>query len=204
MSHLHQINSLHNHYFALRHGQSKANVMEIVLSDLHDGQLEEYTLTEEGERQVTESISKAKEGNVLGADTLIISSPFSRARRTAEIAHEVLGCSQQVILDERLRERWFGDFEKKPNTSYNDVWVEDKDDPQHTKFNVESAESVQKRTTELIKELEERYSGKNIILVSHGDALQILQTGFAKVSPAVHRELEHLNTAELRKLDLKN
>jgi broad specificity phosphatase PhoE len=100
-------------------------------------------------------------------------------------------------------QRWFGDWEKTGNANYQKVWDIDKSDPEHKEQNVESANDVQKRTTELVADIENEYSGKNILLVSHGDALQILQTGFKKVSPATHRELEHLQTAEIRKLDLE-
>ena len=36
---------LNNKYFILRHGESKANVAEIIISDLENGIKEEFTLT---------------------------------------------------------------------------------------------------------------------------------------------------------------
>jgi probable phosphoglycerate mutase len=202
MTFLHRTARLRNQYFVLRHGQSKANTQGIILSHPHDGQLEEFTLTEEGERQVRASVEMMKASGELGQDAIIISSPFSRCKRTAEIAKETLGTDTQIIFDERLRERWFGDHERKDNTRYDLVWQDDKTNPSHTVANVESASDVQKRTSSLIEDLESRYEGKNILLVSHGDALRIMQTGFAKQDPSVHRSLRHLETAEIRKLDL--
>lgn len=202
MTFLHQTQRLKNRYFVLRHGQSHANIQGVILSDLHDGQLETFTLTEEGEQQVRASVETAEANDVLGQDTIIISSPFSRCRRTAEIAKEVLESHAQIIFDERLRERWFGNWERKDNGHYADVWADDKIDSNHINANVESATDVQRRTASLIQELEHRHEGKRILLVSHGDALQIMQTGFAKASPSVHRELEHLQTAEIRELHL--
>lgn len=172
------------------------------MSDLHDGQLNEFSLSEEGERQVRASAEAMKASGMLDEDTIIISSPFSRCRRTAEIIREVLGASAQIIFDERLRERWFGNWERKDNGSYDKVWSEDRTNANHTVEGVESAADVQRRTASLIEELERRYEGKKIILVSHGDALQIMQTGFAKAHPSTHRELKHLETAEIRELDL--
>ncbi len=102
-----------------------------------------------------------------------------------------------------MRERYFGDWEQKHNRHYQDVWDEDINDPNHKNNNVESTAEVLDRTTSLIKDLEEKYSGKKILLVSHGDALQILQTGFEKVSSSCHRSLPHLNVAEIRELTLK-
>jgi len=194
---------MNNDYFALRHGQSQPNVLGIVLSGLEDGKKEEYTLTKEGEGQVQISVKKAKEEELLGSDTIIYSSPFSRAKKTAEIAKEVLGVEAEIIFDDRLRERWFGDWEKTDNTAYEKIWKEDRVNPEHKIKNVESALEVQKRITSLIEDLEEKYIGKNILLVSHGDTLQILQTGFLKISASEHREVPHLHTAEIRKLNNK-
>ncbi len=204
MTFLHRTNRLHNQYFALRHGQSKANAEGVIISDLKNGQLEEYTLTSEGENQVRVSAQMAKSSGMLDRDTIIISSPFSRCRRTAEIAKDILNVSSKIIFDERLRERWFGDWEQTSNAHYENVWTDDATNPEHGNANVESAVDVQKRTASLIHDLEKRYQGKNILLVSHGDALQIMQTGFAKQSPATHRALKHLETAEIRKLHLTN
>jgi probable phosphoglycerate mutase len=201
MNHIESIDKLKNDYFALRHGQSNANVAKIVLSDLEDGKKKEYTLTREGEGQVEISVKKAKGEELLGSDTIIYSSPFSRAKKTAEIAKEILGAQEDIIFDDRLRERWFGDWEKTDSAAYEKVWKADNENPEHKEKNVESATEVLKRTTSLIKDLEEKYEGKNILLVSHGDVLQILQTGFQKVSSSLHRKLKYLETAEIRKLN---
>lgn len=136
----------------------------------------------------------------MGGDTIIYSSPFSRAKRTAEIAKEVLCVDSDIIFDDRLRERWFGDWEKTDNSAYEKIWEVDKINPEHKEKNVESAKEVLERTMDLVKELEGKYNGKNILLVSHGDALQIMQTGFHRVSPSLHRTLKHLETAEIRRL----
>jgi broad specificity phosphatase PhoE len=152
-------------------------------------------LTEKGEKQVRDSVSTAK-----GDDTIIISSPFSRCKRTAEIAAEVLGVNTAIIFDDRLRERWFGNWERKGNDNYEKVWEIDKVDPNHKIELVESAQDVQDRTASVVADCEKKYKGKKVLLVSHGDALQILQTWFRNVSPGKHRELTHLETAEIRKV----
>ena len=191
---------LKNRYFILRHGESKANVAKIILSHPQEGVKKEYTLTNEGENQVRKSVEQVKEKGQLDKETIIYSSPFSRCKRTAEVTKEVLGIKSEIIFDDKLRERWFGDWEGQHNSNYQKVWDKDKIDAKHKKFNVESAKEVQERTLSLIKDLESKYSGKKILLVSHGDALQILQTGFLNKSPTEHRELPHLHTAEIKEL----
>lgn len=194
---------LHNTYFALRHGESIPNIKKIIISHPERGKDDEFTLTENGEQQVYTSVGAAKEQGLLGADTIIYSSPFSRCKRTAAIAKKVLGVEEEIHFDERLRERWFGDWDQTSNEHYEKVWANDAHDATHEIAHVESALNVQKRTMELIHELEQRYSGKKILLVSHGDALQIMQTAFHAVDARLHRSLTHFNTAEVRRLDLR-
>jgi len=194
--------NLNNRYFALRHGQSKPNISQIILSHPEEGKKDEYTLTSEGENQVRNSLKKAKEQELLDSDTVIYSSPFSRCKKTAQIAKEVLGVKDKIIIDDRLQERWFGDWEKSHNSNYQKVWEKDRQNPKHQEEKVESAFDVLKRTISLIEDLEKKYTGKKIILVSHGDALQILQAGLLNKSPSVHREIESIDTAEIKELKI--
>jgi broad specificity phosphatase PhoE len=191
--------NLKNHYFVQRHGKSKANEEGIIVSHPENG-IGGYGLAVEGKNQVQMAVEKAKNDKILDSNTIIISSDFSRTMETAEIAKQVLG-ADAVIPSPKLRERNFGEWEKTGNESYEKVWEDDIKDPNHKVKNVESVQEVQDRTTSLIADLEEKYKGKNILLVSHGDALQILQTAFENVPSSHHRTLRHLETAEIRRLN---
>jgi probable phosphoglycerate mutase len=132
---------------------------------------------------------------------VICSSDFSRARQTAEIVRAHLAAAE-VIITEALRERCFGDLEGSPVGNYARVWGADEAVAGHADGGVEPAEAVLDRATALIADLERRYSGRDILLVSHGDTLQILQAGFLRLDPSRHRQLPHLRTAEIRELRL--
>jgi broad specificity phosphatase PhoE len=190
-----------NHYFILRHGESVPNTRGIILSDLNEGIKDDHTLTKHGEDQVAHSVEEAKGQELLDEGTIIYSSPFSRCKRTAEIAKSILGVKTDIIFDDRLRERWFGDWEGTGNENYQKVWDKDISDPDHKEANMESTTEVVQRVVSIIQDLEKIYSGKNILLVSHGDALQILQTFFQNRSSAEHRGLPHLKVAEVRKIN---
>jgi len=194
---------LKNRYFIIRHGESKANMAEMILSHPEHGTHKDFTLTEHGEKEVIDSIQKLKAEGLLDDETVIYSSPFSRCQRTGEIAKEILDVKDEIHFDDRLRERFFGDFERTHNSNYQKVWDVDVNNPDHKDFNVESTQEVQNRTLSLINDLEEKYVSSKILLVSHGDTLQILQTGFLNKSPKEHRDLTHLKTAEIRELILK-
>ena len=71
---------MHNRYFLMRHGESEANVADLIISYPETG-CKRYGLSKQGRQQVR--LSALESG--LGSDTLIISSDFLRARETATL-----------------------------------------------------------------------------------------------------------------------
>lgn len=185
----------------MRHGTSTANEAGIIVSDTQRG-VSGYGLSEKGELEVKASANKARLEKVFNSDTIIISSDFTRARETAEILADVFGIDM-ITTSPKLRERFFGTLDGKGHSGYEEVWRDDAKDSTHTNKEVESVEHVLDRSTLLIKELGLRYNDKTIVLISHGDTLQILQTAFEDISPSEHRNLTPLKTAEVRALNLQ-
>jgi len=180
----------------MRHGQSLANLEQVIVSNPQNG-VDDYGLSEQGMMQVRESVQSHPR---LDADLLIVSSDFKRARESAEIVHEILGCVRPMQFDERLRERNFGDWELTADSAYALVWAGDEVDPDNTDKGVESPNQVMQRVSALVCDYEARHSSATILMVSHGDALQLLQTAFSKQDASTHRQLQHLQTAEIRRL----
>jgi hypothetical protein len=58
--------------------------------------------------------------------------------------------------------------------------------------------SVIARTTALVLELEAKCVARDVVLIAHGDVLQILQTWFLDVDARHHRHFAHLSTGEAR------
>ena len=198
MNHLKSLNQLNNHYFALRHGESTANHQGLIVSSPDNG-IKDYGLSETGKKQINDSV---KACNKINKVTKIISSDFLRAFESSNIAQHLLHSETDIQISKYLRERFFGDHELHNNTFYQNVWDNDEIDPSHTINNVESADAVMARTTSLVTSLERDFKGDTFLLVSHGDAIQILQTAFNKLPASLHRSLSHLNTAEIRELTL--
>lgn len=214
-----QPTSLNNEYHVLRHGQSKANVEKIIASS-PDIATKKYGLADTGKQQAVlagHAIKQAFLANEATTSVLLLSSDLLRARETAEIVQQTLQQAEiplydtskidnsifdGLVLETRLRERWFGDWDGTSDDNYSRVWKDDATDPNHTLKNVESVNAVVQRTTECIVEWDDRVQKCFIICVAHGDVLQILQTAFAKIDGAQHRSLEHLDTATLRSLEL--
>ena len=192
-----EFSEMGNRYLGMRHGHSLANREGIIVSDQQRG-VAHYGLSDEGRMQVEQALD---DDSALDSTVRIISSDFRRTRETAEIVHRLLNCGSPVEFDTRLRERWFGDLDNGPDIAYGDVWQADLADPDGEFRGVESANRVMARTTALIGELESRYRQATLLLISHGDAMQILQTAFAGRCASQHRQLPPLQTAEIRPLN---
>jgi probable phosphoglycerate mutase len=187
---------LKNTYYIMRHGESIANVKRLIVSSPEIG-ISGYGLTETGRMQTDKSAEQYSGLN----NIIIYSSDFLRTRETAEIMNGRLHNESKVIFSERLRERFFGDYDMKDNANYETVWEYDVKDPHHNINNVESVMNVLERMSAQISELETAFTKRNILLVSHGDPLQILLTKFAGIDPSEHRSIDHLHPAEIRKLN---
>ena len=196
MNHLSNYADLSNDYYVMRHGHSLANQQGLIVSHPVNG-CGGFGLSERGREQVRASL---QHNDLLDADTIILSSDFSRAVESATIAADLLDCSVGVEIDLRLRERDFGELELGPDSAYASVWEQDEQDADGLFRAVESANQVMARVTGLILDLEQRHVDATLLLVSHGDALQILQTAFAGRDASAHRQLQHLQTAEIRPL----
>ena len=189
---------LSNRFFVMRHGHSLANLQRIIVSHPENG-VDGYGLSDEGILQVNQTVHADIE---LDGDCLILSSDFKRASESAEIIYRLLGCHASIVFDQRLRERSFGELELGSDRSYEAVWREDEVDADNNLRGVESPNQVMQRVTAMVSEYEEKLSGRTLLLVSHGDALQILQTAFCRQEASKHRQQQHLNTAEIRQLVL--
>ena len=212
-NHLEQLSTLRNEYFALRHGQSKANVAKIIASN-PDIACTGYGLSEVGNSQARlagETVVRCFQTSSRKYKGIaILSSDLLRAKETAEhVADAAREASiplydDGVVIETRLRERRFGEYDMGDDSHYHDVWKDDAIDPTHENKGVESVMSVTDRSTACIVEWDAALQDYFVVCVAHGDVLQILQTAFHKMDGSKHRSLDHLETATLRPLVLVN
>jgi broad specificity phosphatase PhoE len=208
MNLLEKTTSFKNTYYVMRHGEGEDSQYGIIVSDPSSG-TERYGLSEHGEEEVQKSIDEALlEGTFDFAKPVVIfSSPFLRARETAEMVMKSVD-SSEVVVTNALRERYYGKLEKASVGNYQTAWENDRRSIQQTQHNVENVVTVLHRMTWLVDSLERGTAPgetKNVLLVSHGDPLDILQTAFERKSPMHHRRaIFPLQTGEIRKLELVN
>ncbi|MEO5814556.1 MAG: histidine phosphatase family protein [Gemmatimonadaceae bacterium] len=181
----------------LRHGQSEANVKGLIASS-PAAAFEAFGLTLVGRAQVRESVIAALRAGVLPQHCRVISSPLLRARESAAIAADVLGTT--VLVDPRLAERGFGEFELGSDEHYQRVWTEDRTDPAHEKWGVESAASILARVAPLLRELQEADGSATYVLCTHGDVASVLLCAAGGLALTQHRDVGAMGNGEVRPL----
>ena len=125
---------LSHSYYALRHGQSLANVAGVISSDPRTACIG-HGLSAVGRQQAEAAAvdvvaAAAKEG---ACGVAIISSDLRRAWQTASIVRagvlaagvRVWPASGGVLMARALRERSFGELSGQSDDRYPDVWAED-------------------------------------------------------------------------------
>ncbi|KAE9448655.1 hypothetical protein C3L33_19452, partial [Rhododendron williamsianum] len=172
---------LGNRYWVLRHGKSIPNEMGLIVSSMENGTLEEYKLASEGVNQA------------------------QLAGELFQKVYSIKGLSygnKEVVED--LRERFFGPslelsshdmvcnpFKELKNCvsiwvlypdvvlfheQYSVIWALDEKYPFEKPEGGESVSDVVSRLTKALITIESAFQGCTILVVSHGDPLQILQT----------------------------
>jgi probable phosphoglycerate mutase len=184
-------------FYLLRHGQSEANVQGLIASS-PAAAYEGFGLTDVGRSQVRTSLLAALDAGIVPRDCHVVSSPLLRARESATIAADVLGTS--VRVDPRLAERGFGQFELKSDEHYARVWSEDRADPAHEDWGVESTRSILDRVTSLMRELHESDDTGTFLLCTHGDVASVLLCATQGLSLTQHRDVGAMGNAEVRRL----
>ncbi|MGO1283729.1 MAG: histidine phosphatase family protein [Brachybacterium sp.] len=186
-----------NQVWVLRHGESTANVEGLIVSVPGPRALTEVGLTPLGRAQAREAADVgAAQG--LGPGTVVVSSDFARALQTAEEFAGGLGTAAPS-LDQRLRERSFGRHDEGPASAYDQVWEIDRGRGAHG-HEVEQVSAVAARVLAVLREADEIARTAPVVLVAHGDVLQIALAIGAGMDPHDHRDVPHLANAELREL----
>jgi probable phosphoglycerate mutase len=179
-----------NRYLLMRHGHSQANQQGLIISSPEWG-VPSFGLSEQGEQQLAEVVARWQGL----APTRVVHSDFLRTTQTAERVASAFGLTLEK--DERLRERYFGALDGQADRHYPDVWALDAQDADHQQHQVEAVSHVSKRMCAVIEELERRCEGETVLVVSHGDPLQILLTALANKPLTQHREQPALQPASI-------
>lgn len=187
-----------NRYLILRHGESVSNLKEIIISELPEKI--SSPLTPRGRRQIKRVLKKLKKEKI----DLIFSSDLERAKETAEIIAKEL--KKEIIFDKRLREIKAGEFEGKSIQEYQNFWKSWEERFWKKPKGGENFLDVQKRLFSFFEDLERKYQGKTILIVSHQAPLFALRAFFENWSErdiVEKYKKEKLQPGELREIEFK-
>ena len=150
--------------YVARHGETEWNARNKICGRT------DLPLTARGLEQARELAEKMADKKL----DLIISSPMIRARQTAAAVSEVTGV--QVLIDVRLIEQDFGDFEGMDRGT--PEYLENKRRFAYRYPNGESQMQVAHRVYGFLAELKARYPEGNILLTCHGGVCRVIRTYF--------------------------
>jgi len=195
-----------NNFFLVRHGESEGNASgdKISSNPLHND-----PLTELGQKEAREAGARLKdlagEGNK--KIDVIITSPFVRTKETARIIAETIGYAEEIIEDSRLVEINTGSFDGKPWSEFMAQFASAKE--RFTKHidGAENWEDARKRACEFMYDINARYEGKNILIVSHGAPLHLItlaSLGYSTEEIIEHYYDDAFMNAEIKEVDWRN
>lgn len=150
-----------NSYLIMRHGQAENNIGDVVLDNDQD-----LPLTDTGRKQIEESLEKTP---LPGID-IVISSPYVRARQTAEIVCQKINYPlDKIIYDERIGEaKISSSFVGKEKTDFKEYYDNGfLDNPLQKEGDGESFQELVKRVGDFIYDTDSKYQNKKILIVGH-------------------------------------
>lgn len=172
--------------YIVRHCQTDANK-----KGLFQGRMD-IPLNEEGERQALELAKKFKDIDV----DYILCSPLKRAIQTAEnISRET---KIPISIEEGLIERSFGNMEGRLPTKYFNIDILTNFEVNYDENNVETIKDLFRRVYWVVEKIKEKYTNKNVVVVTHACVAQAIISYFDKVPKNVQEytlangEIKHI------------
>ena len=199
-----------NRYFILRHGLAKQNINGIVNSSPE----ENFPLTQKGKSQAKKAVLKLKKlldsscqspRRNTGKEKLdiIFSSDLQRCKETAEIISNELGA--KIIFSSELRDLNFGEYNGKSIMQYRKDFPYDLSRFQKRLPGGESWNDCKKRMIKFIEKIEKKYQNKNILIISHGDPLWLLEGAMKGLTneEILNSRKKMIDKGELREIEFK-
>jgi isoleucyl-tRNA synthetase len=194
---LKKLSAAHNTYYVMRHGEAANNIEGVLSGDVSAP----HHLTSAGAKQVAKAADALKKIKF----DLIFASPFVRTQETVAILKEKLGWKDaQVISDERIRELGAGVWHGRKVADFIHEF------PLDARFarapeGGESYADIKKRMGDFLYDLEKKYRGKTVLIITHETPLFLLVAAAHSLDRAQSIQLrgdrEFIGNAEVRKIE---
>lgn len=170
-----------SHLAFVRHGQTDWNAEGLLQGGT------DVPLNDHGRLQAHETAKLLKSN---GPWDVIVSSPLKRALETAKILADELGCDQHIKTYTELKERSYGDLEGQCRVTLSPevqdalhpparVSCDGLDEYEDKAFesgllpNVERSKAVGERGAAAVRQVQQDFPGKRVIMVSHGTLIRL-------------------------------
>ncbi len=173
--------------YVVRHGETIWNAEHRVQG------ITDIPLTEKGKREAKELQQLVKSLNI----DVVISSPLSRARETAEI---LVNSSLPINTDDRIEERDWGMNEGAliDEVDRIDCW----DVILNTRVqNIEAIQDFMYRVSDFIEDIKHRYEDKNVLVVCHSAVSRVIHYMLGNIPE--DGDLSKINIPNLRIIEYK-
>lgn len=178
-----------NNFYFLRHGEAGHNISGIFA--YQETAKTASKLTPLGIKQAKEAAAALKKRKI----DLIFSSPLKRARETAEIVSQATGA--KIIILEKLTELNPGIFQDQKIGSYHAFFKSELDRFAEAPAGAETLNDAKRRLVRCVTQINNEQSGKNILIVSHGDPLWLIRGASEGLSPEQFFDLPPAKLGEL-------
>ncbi len=155
-----------NTYLFMRHGEAVSNIKNIT-----SGKGEGQKLTLKGRKQVEQATKKLKKQHI----DMIVSSPIPRAQETATLVAKLFGIP--VHTDARLTEINVGVLDGRAIKEYHAFFSSMEEKFTKRPSEGENLGDVRRRVLDFMEEMEKKYSGKKILVVSHEYPIWMIYAG---------------------------
>ena len=186
-----------NRYLILRHGKTIVQTRKGKIA--YDWpSLDSFPLIKKGENKIRKLVKKLKKEKI----DIIYSSDSLRARQTAEIVAKEFGL--EIKFDPRLRDINLGTYQNREKKEFRRDFPKTLERFEKRVPGGDSWLDIKKRVINFLKDIDEKHEGKNILIISHGDPLWLLEGATKGLS---NKELlkenldkKTIRTGELRKI----
>lgn len=178
----------------MRHGGTPVNLKKLIYH-LDPEADKKITLTREGRDEVLKRVGELRKENI----EVIVASPSFRTKETAELLAKELGISKietmpeffDILISPRFAGKPEEEFLQKFSRREERFWKKPEDS--------ENWRELRSRVMRGIKKIREKFAGKKVLLVGHGDPLWIMQAALAGLQEKDYQKIYYLKPGEFHK-----
>ncbi len=189
----------------MRHGEGEHNVQGVFSGLTKEEGGVDHQLTDEGRSEVSKTAERLLERGINRETvSLMLVSPMQRTRETAQILIDRGVCSHEaMIIDPRIREYLFGEWEGQAKQGTFSSWAEEVD--ACIQVGGETLQEIFKRTQSAIDFVKgQAFEKKHVILVTHGAIASTILNFYGEPTNIHTAEARILSLEEIAKLAFKN